>query len=805
MTMKQNFTRTLALAAVSATALMAAAQAASAQPSASVSEARLRFDIPAQPLGQALITYSRQAHVAIAAPAALVAGKQSRQTSGEMSPQQALSVLLEGTGLASARTAGGGLTLVAEQSTGPQSVEAASQDEAEPLEEIVVTAQGREQRLLEVPSAVTAMGSKELEARRSTSLNDLQYAVPGLSQYASSPGQELIQMRGMSSNLGLSTVGVYFNEFSTTNEKVQSGGIGSNTDIRMLDMARLEVLRGPQGTRYGAGSMGGTIRYIPAKPDLTAFGGSVEAEIGTVADGDESYRANVVLNAPLVEDKLGLRLVAGYQRDGGWIDNTYTGQEDTNEAEYRTFRASVLARPSENLELSLLYVREDNKQPNQNYGTDRKSSSTIQSYLKDRYDLVNGVVSYDLGFATLLDSIGYLDRAVVNQQDLTASFKPALDAIFGLPPEAITGVPFNQPADQRIFSNELRLTSNGKNRFNWTVGVYYRYGYANGDYLATSQPTPMPFDILRIQQELTGRSYAIFGEADYQLTDRLNILVGGRYFHDKQKTVSGSVVFGGAGTFSGEASFETFNPRVALRYDVSSDTMVYANVAKGFRSGGFNVATTPDVSDAYQPDEVWSYEVGGKSWLFDRRMSLEAAVYYSDWSDVQSNIVVNNIAAILNGGTVQGWGFEAAATATPFTGLTLSATYSWNNLEYKNSVADHYTGDPVDFARPVTYSASLDYRRPIFDETVGYFRADYQHADEGQYTLRNYLPAPIKIAALDLINLRAGLQFGAFDVSLYVQNLTDEDSPLLPANGVTAFENTEQAPRTIGLNVKARF
>ena len=248
--------------------------------------------------------------------------------------------------------------------TGGVSAQQSDEDELV-IEEVIVTAQRREQAILDVPVAITAMTSEEIEARSVTSLLDAQYAVPSLTLSEFGPGQVRAQIRGIGTpggSTGLSTVGFYLDEIPL------SIGAAAGMDIRLLDMERLEVLRGPQPTLYGEGSMGGTIRYITASPDLSEFSGRVSGRWGSVTDGDSAYRASAVLNIPIVEDTLAIRLLGGYEETGGWIDQTATGNKDINGAEIKTFRGKLLWEPTDRMAFSLMWQHQEQDQDFQNFG-----------------------------------------------------------------------------------------------------------------------------------------------------------------------------------------------------------------------------------------------------------------------------------------------------------------------------------------------------------------------------------------------------------------------------------------------------
>jgi outer membrane receptor protein involved in Fe transport len=675
---------------------------------------------------------------------------------------------------------------------------------AQELEEIIVTAQKYEQRLQDVPVSISAITAEELSERNVTSLSELQYAIPGLSSFEYGPGQQFIQIRGVSTNVGNQTVGTYLDEMP-----VNGDAQGDSIDVRMLDMQRVEVLRGPQGTLYGEGSMGGTIRYITASPDLNALSGSIETEGAHVSDGAASYLASGVLNAPLSAGTAGLRLVAGYERDGGWIDDTTTGRSDINGVTLKTVRAKLLVTPTDRLNVSLLALHQESNQDNQNFGSDGKTDSTVQTFNNDRYTLVNGVLTYDFDALSLLESVGYLDRNSSVQDDLTPFYLPVLEGL-GIPPGFISQISYPHDTTEKAYTDELRLASKGNTTLHWTVGLFYRHYEYDVTSGATTAPGSLPFVILATDQTHLSSSWAGFGEASYRLTDRFTALLGARYYQDRVEQDSDSTSFGFPAHDHGQTTFTTFNPRLNLQYTFSETSMVYASATKGFRSGGFNVTSAGGgvvaIPPTYAPDKLWTYELGTKQQLEDRKLEMDLSLYRTVWSDVQSTVFApgSAIEVIENSGRVSGWGADLALFARPVDGLTLTATYGWNNLAFKDATADKVVGDPVDDAVRQTYSASADYRVPLSAGTKGFVRIDYQHAGKAQITLRDFGQI-VHIEPRQLLTLRIGAEFGRFEASIFGSNLTNDQTPLIPGPFGVIANNVEQRPRTLGMNLRASF
>ncbi|HWV61489.1 MAG TPA: TonB-dependent receptor [Sphingopyxis sp.] len=672
--------------------------------------------------------------------------------------------------------------------------------------DIIVTAQRYEQRLQDVPLSISVVGAEELQGRGVTALTDLQYSVPGLSIYEVGTGKQTVQLRGISTSIGSTTVGIYYDETPLSLDTT-----GDSFMVRMIDLERVEVLRGPQATLYGNGSMGGTIRYIPAAPRLDAVSGSANVEYNQTRYGEAGYKAVGVINLPLATDVAAVRLAAAYERTGGFIDNVATGEKDINRTDIYTVRGSLLVKPTEELSISLLGLYQKSKQPSQDIGIDYQTVMPVPSPLRDRYTLIQGKVGYDLGFAELSASGSYIDRRNFTQFDLSALFVPLIGAL-GFPPGYITEVPTLATTDFKVWNSEVRLSSQGDGPFGWQVGVAHNDLKVHQFGGTETAPGALPFPIIASDDRRRSKAWTIYGEASYTVTPELRATAGLRWFSENKQRVIDSTNFGVTSLDTGDKTYRTVNPRFNLSYDFTPDSMVYINVAKGFRSGGFNQTSAGGgvipVPPTYKPDSIWTYELGTKHALAGNKLTLDASVYRSEWSDVQSNNFApgNVITIVNNSGHVSGWGVDLSVGARPTRDLTLSATYGWNNLKYDEATADKAVGDPVDAAVRESWSASADWRPALSDSVNGIVRLDYQHAGRGQFTLRNLNPVLIVARPKrDLVNLRVGAAFGPVEVALFANNLFDENVPVVVGPFGLILENVEQRPRVIGISASTNF
>lgn len=673
--------------------------------------------------------------------------------------------------------------------------------------DIVVTAQKREQALIDVPISISAVSGAELAKRGASTISDLQYAVPGLSMTEFSPGQTRVQMRGVSTYSGLPSVGVYLDEMPLNLELNQTG-----QDVRLLDISRVEVLRGPQGTLYGQGAVGGTIRYITNDVNLEQTEGSVGGEFGVINGGGTDWKIDAAANTPIVTDRIGLRLAGSFQQFGGWIDNPVLSEKNYNSGHSFALRAKFAVKLSDDFKVTFMAQHQDIDLGAQNLSDEHKQVfDPAPAPYTSKATILNATATYDFGFAQLLSSTGYLKRNDVLIQDLSSSFGPLLP-LFGVT-ESIDSISLTVAQRNKIFTQELRLASQGDGPLNWTVGGFYRNSKTNAIGSTTVTPDILPSSVVLYDLQGTNpsnsRSWAAFGEASYKLFDSLTVLGGLRYFEDRRTQDNTSTVLNTPAVDQGKATFHALSPRFNVSWQPTQDVNIYANVARGFRSGGFNVTSASGglgtVPQTYKPDSLWTYEVGGKFRTPDRKLSLELSGYRNVWSDVQST---SNIAGLptsytSNGGKITGWGADGNISYAPVSQLTLSLTGSWNNLAYRSDTADHLAGDRVDYVPRFTGSASAEYRFDVSD-IPGFVRIDYQHAAAYQVFSRNFQTVPAKSDEQNILNARIGIDKDNWSASIFAKNILNRDSVVYPSFASLNYSGRLE-PRVIGASFNVHF
>lgn len=715
------------------------------------------------------------------------------------------------------------------------------------LDEVIVTAQKRAEALADVPLAVQAFSTAQLEQAGVRDLAELINFVPGASTGRTlTAGARSYQIRGVSSYYGDSTVGYYLDEavFSVLNRNFAPVA-------RTFDVERVEVLRGPQGTLYGQGAMGGTIRFITADPDLQQFRLRGDTGWSDTDGGDSNHFGELAVSVPLVRDRLALRAAASYEHLGGFAESpTFPGEKNVGTAE--TYRAKLLAKPTDALTVKLMYQRVESSD---DWGAQFAAAdppsffpSTLQgapvfSKNTTEYDLSTLFLSWDAGPVVVESATGYIDRSAAGNVPLNLGTGAPLLPGAPLPQLSTVG-------ESDMLSSELRVISKSDGPFHWIAGAIYQDGKSREDVLvrATHLNFPPPFPPLpptlmfRLRDESSlyeSQSYAVFGEISWDLMGgRLVPLLGLRYFEDDRSFHT--TTFNPPGppplataarvprTFATDATFDSLNPRFNLSYELTDGTMLYLNVAKGFRSGTFNtqqavtaaiagqpagpggvppaIVPIPDASLAVDPDEIWSYEVGTKASLLGGRLQLEAAVYYFDWTDMQLNFsVAQQQQLVANAGDATGKGLDYGLTwLTPLDGLRLQLTGNFNQTEFdevKNP--SRFAGTGVVQGRQVasvpeqTHTFAASYDRALSGEALGLsLYAGYSYSSRQGDTTYFLLGEPQQ-----LLTLRAGLHGRHWAARLVGENLLDEKDPIQRSgSGVM-----RTYPRTLGLELSVDF
>lgn len=682
-----------------------------------------------------------------------------------------------------------------------------AQDTSAPLEEVLVTASKREQSLLVVPSSLQAFSGEDLERAGLSDIGELTQRIPGASVVSKSgAGFETIQLRGISSGtVGDATVGFYIDELAFGVPNLQLV-----PPSRLIDLERVEVLRGPQGTLYGQGSMGGTIKLITSQPDPDAFLAKLALEGSQTEDGGSNYAVDAAVNLPIT-DSLALRLSGGVEELSGWATSLDTGEEEINDSESTNFRAKLGWTPSENLTVTASYWIIENDQDFSNLLTTAEPATIFtgraeDSWIETSADLYSLFISYDLGFATLESGTSYTD------------YELAFDLGFGVPLAPGLNVSLiNQSSfPTETFNQELRLVSNNEGGLNWIVGAFYTDATIDSDIELFFTPDlggalpPLLDDLGTIDSE----SYSLFGEVSKDFLDGfMTGLIGVRYFEDDRSARGTSLLTGVIPGMS--ETFDSVNPRFNLAIRPFEDGMLFVDITKGFRSGTIQTpgqALLPslvgiDTGIVIDPDELWTYELGAKWSLADGAFIVDAAVYFTDWSDIQIpfDAVGTGLVSVMNGGDAEITGLDLGIVwLTPIEGLSFQATANFNDTEIvKSDAALAATlptlaeGSMIPGVPETSYFLAGDYRRPLGSTGFDlYGQLSYAYRDE-----QIDLASGIVSDDIENLGLRVGVERDSWELYLFGDNLTDNRGPSVAA--LTTVQTPY--PRRIGLQLNYRF
>ncbi len=822
------------------------------------------FDIKEQSLAQALMELGAQSGLTVVAPSVLTAGKTAASIRGDMSPAQALERLLNNSGLTFTIGTDGTIAIhsavkpianarVTQTNASPAAVRtndgAADPNEEEApknvnaIDEIRVTATRREENIQSTPMSISALSGKDISEKGLAGMADYLRTIPGISYLDQGAGRNATVIRGVSINPqseGLSvgqTVGVYFGEVPL------SGIRWSAADIKLVDMERIEVLRGPQGTLFGAGSLSGAIRNIPVAPNLRQLAGSVDVGFSATArNGGNNDAVKGVVNLPLISDKLAVRLVGYRFADEGYIKNIAANdpatlakattwgitdlarnEDNVGTTDYVGGRAAVLWRPAERLSATLTYLNQKLKQdglPEFDISKGLYQQARMQlgavigggEDLSDDTEIGNLVLQYDLPAVKLVSSSSYGKQFYRRDYEIGQFFSNR-------------PIPQLYWTDMEGFNQELRAVSSFAGPLQFVAGLYYE----DTKFVAASQsvysgdPALNPYNaivLIDIIERQKLRQKSVFGEASYTLAEKLTATVGVRHFdyeRDAGRIASGPLT-GAADTYF--TAGETGNSyKVGLSYTPAEDALIYATWSQGFRVGRPQ-APRPAVCDAdgdgfidglpgvtnspslIASDNLDNYELGGKFAFFDRRLIVNAAVYSIKWSGLPVSINTGcGFNTVVNAGRAESHGGELDSAFYLTPNLRINVTASYVNAELDGlSPGIGADGDRLPGSPELQYSAGMHYsfdslRFPMF------LRVDYSYVG-GFYN--NVRQTGIEAGDYGQVNATLGATINQFEVNLFGANLTNADD-ITWIDSSFGNRGTRLRPRTIGVNAVYRF
>lgn len=687
--------------------------------------------------------------------------------------------------------------------------EAMAQDAAAAEEgngDIVVTAQRRAESIQDVPISITAVSAEHMERNNVRGIEEVFAKAPNVGVVSNgSRDRKEISIRGISNQLdpysGIrsATYAFYIDEFNV---------VAGTNNPEILDLERVEVLRGPQGTYFGRNSIGGAINVTTKKPTFD-WNGRVDLAYSSY----DTKRASAVVNVPVVDGLLAMRVSGLIETSDGNIRNINPtgGGNDTN---YKSGRIVARLTPAEGLtsDTTFSYSKERNGM-RAGVPTGYLTATWRSIYYGNRPGFIadpDGVgfypendsrvnfnrpqevgttfwyasnrTAYDFDFATLTSVVGYLKSDVINQGDVDGGSR---DLFYE-----------NGFLTRTSLNGELRLQSNGGGPLQWSIGGNIGRDKGVTDQVsaygsAGLQNRPEGFRVSDTQSTAVNTYEAIFGQATYEVFDNFEATLGLRYSHE---TVRLDYVRRSNEILTDDVhrskSFNDFSPKLTLSYKPNRDVLIYSTVSRGYKSGGVQSAQR-SLSDSYQPEKLWNYEAGLKLDLFDRKVRFDIAGFYIDWTNVQQSVrfnyldngVLRNVTGIENAAGAESYGLDASIDIRPLPGLFLSGQVGWMKArftDFPNALVDgaqvNASGKPLVNAPEWTLGADAEYRHAIDGDKEAFVRAEwnYKASTYSNALAYRYEFFPFIAPSYHNVNLRAGVEIGEARVTVFVENLFDE-------------------------------
>ena len=702
--------------------------------------------------------------------------------------------------------------------------------------------------------SITAVSSEIIDKRGLTGMEDYLPSIAGVTMHDRGASQNSIVIRGIASDPQIenSTVGVYFGEIPIT-----SYGSSSNTDtsgsanIKLVDMERIEVLRGPQGTLYGSSSMGGTVRAIPKAPDLERMEGKVMTTFSQTAEqGGDNTMFQGAISVPVIEDKLAIRAVAYRFDDSGYVENvagnedvqqkdidgngltleqdillgaTAKNESDIGAVENKGYRLSVLWRPIEELDITLNYIDQEvdqsgipsidlwvgDYQQARLQLTGNTRSGRTEEFILNEMEITNLVVNYNLGWGNITSSSSWIDYNSVSAHDFGFGFT-----------ESVEG-----DIEEEGFSEELRFASVFDGPLQVVAGLYYEDRELTSKLYAQWIGDPAISDISgEVVETKPTTEKAIFGELAYDITDNLVATLGARTFELEQEY---SVLTTGQFT-GGEPNLSVSEPteekdqtyKANLSYTPNDDLLVYGQWAEGFRHGrpqfvppvaegcdvnGDGLLDGTDVPlqpDGLESDTTESYEIGAKKTYYDSRLTVNASAYRINWDGIPQFVSSGLCGAYVNVGEAKSEGVEVEVQAILAENLLInfSASYGESTLTEDSSLGEEGTDLPgsADFSA----AFGFDYGFSLL-EYDGFVRGDYTYVGEYYHDFAKTSPVSGGYSKFDF---KVGVKVEQFDIELFVNNLTNADELVwVEKFNIRGQRANQLRPRTTGINLAYRF
>ncbi len=854
-------TRPLVRCTLTAAAIVVVAAAAPAM-GETPSRSPVVLDIPAQPLSDALSAFAQQSGLQIMFHADAGNKLTAPAVTGRVTPVAALERLLANTSLefefvdertvairekkkekttdAGAARGDAQMRLAREDASPytqspeekPKAANAAEKAGAAKLDEIVVTATKRQESVQDVSAGISVLTTADIQRQGLDDFESFVRTMPGITLNQQIRNRAVLNIRGISTSvIGGNTqdpVAVYINETPVTD----TFGAQMQPDLRLFDVERIEVLRGPQGTLFGSGSLGGTVRVITKQPGTDRLEAAGRVDFGVTEGGFTRERYDAMVNVPLVQDQLAVRVVGYVRNEDGWVENIRTGA--FNDTKDWGGRASLRWTPTAAFSANLGVIHQDSDPRdsdswNPALGRYKKSAAIGEGRPAE-------FTNYSLNLEYAIADFANLVSASTYQTSDTGVFSDGGDAF--LAGSALLSK--FTPWTSKFFTQELRLVSNSSSKLEWVLGAFYIDRKTDSNFVLEYPGLDQLFfgllpndSLFESRIHTASEELAGFGNVSYLVGERWKVSGGLRVFKTKvdysepqRKTLSFTTFDFVTTSFAnrGEATSSTW--RAGLAYLPSADSQIYANVSKGFRIGQVNPNLGPSVVDpgdvvipsTYDPDTTLNYEVGIKSAWQDGRIIANLAAYYIDWRDIQLNAVrtSDRLSFITNAGKAVSKGLELELRSRPTRALDLALSVALQDSEITQiSAADSLRsgvakGDELPGSVDLQLAGSVQYSWSAYANKEMYVRLDAQYVGSSlngfSLQARTGLPSTTLATneAYENVNLAVGLVADRWELAVYGENMTDNDSFILK-NGFSTNSINTLRPRTGGIRFSYHY
>jgi outer membrane receptor protein involved in Fe transport len=780
---------------------------------ASAAQPRLNFDIPSKPLKPALVDFAVQAGVSISIQAAAGCAATSQPLRGRFSLQDGLTKMLAHTGCGFRMIDAGALEIFRLPPVKPM-FRRAARPEYEPsakLDALVVVATRRPTPADRLAYAVSAVEGSAIAGQGLRDANDLALAVPAMTVTNLGPGRDKIMLRGLSdgplTGRTQSMVGLYLDDTRLTYN-------APDPDLLLIDMAQVEVLRGPQGALYGSGSLGGVLHLVTEQPNPHRFEAWIAGHAGATHGGDASNGLSGMINLPILKGRGAIRAVLYRDQQGGYIDDAGLDLKDINRTARSGGRLNVKVDLGNGWSLTgggaAQFVNSDDTQ----YALATEAPYTRRNQLREPHDNdfaeAHLNLKGEIGGIQARWTISAVDHDITSRYDATAQ-----------PPVAVASGPAAYDDDDRTHSlvAEGSLAAADDVRVQWLVGAFLAHTRQDID-LALTRLADAPAQALAERRRDTLGEAALYGEATLPLGRSLSVTLGGRLFTSKTHVNSQSAALTGPiAPFSGSLEQSGFAPKLVLSYALSPSALIYVQAAEGYRAGGFNTTGPPgqvfsasgqvEPRRRYDSDELWSLEAGGKVSLLDGRLRLRAAAFQASWKDIQSDeLLLSGLPFTANIGDGRNLGLEFEGSYR-VAGLRLSANLLVNAPELEKANPAFPARKDVSLAG-VPHRAggvTVHYDRPLSSDVTLELDGRYAYVGHSHLTF-DATTAPL-MGDYATGRLAIGLATPRWRTTLALDNPTDARGDTFAYGNPFSLRSTSQVtplrPRTLSLGVRVAY